>query len=128
MGGALLGIESSAEVSATVSQTYLNNTNFFVFLSQALQALLRGFSVPHQEDDTGDFNTTNCACLLHRQTVAVRIREIEPHLKEFLDEVIIPALIREAMADVQSDNLIERTGPGMQDGRRIVEFPTETSR
>lgn len=36
--------------------------------------------------------------------------EIEPELKAFLDDVVIPALVREALADLEREKKIELNG------------------
>lgn len=39
---------------------------------------------------------------------------IEPELKAFLDDFLIPALVREALADLRRENSVEPGSPDMQ--------------
>jgi hypothetical protein len=41
--------------------------------------------------------------------------QLDADLKAFLDEVIIPGLIREAMEELHQENLVELNPPGMED-------------
>ena len=45
---------------------------------------------------------------------------MDADLKAFLDEVIIPTLIRDALEEMKSENLIELEAPSVEDCARNV--------
>jgi hypothetical protein len=46
--------------------------------------------------------------------------QLDADLKAFLDEVIIPTLIREALDEFKAENLVELEGRSVEDGARNV--------
>jgi hypothetical protein len=45
---------------------------------------------------------------------------MDADLKAFLDEVIIPTLIRDALEEIKSENSVELEGPGVENCARNV--------
>lgn len=50
-----------------------------------------------------------------------RTVEIEPALKAFLDDVVIPILVRDALAELEREKAIELGRPGVEHSAREVE-------
>jgi len=128
VGGMSFGDESGGDVSTKTTKGSSKASNFVVGSSRGLQEISVAFSDLPKQPGSGSPTTTNCDCVLARQKADVRFRKIGSHLKAFLDEVIIPTLVRESLADFQRENLIERQRLGMEDGRCTVQVPPETSR
>jgi hypothetical protein len=46
--------------------------------------------------------------------------QLDSDLKAFLDEVVIPMLIREAVEDIRRENLVELQARGVEDCARVT--------